>query len=297
MTVDSNKPVIFLTGRNGQVGYELNALLHDIGRVVAVDVDELDLTDENAIRRIVREVQPGIIINPAAYTAVDRAESEEELAFRVNETAPGILAQEAARLDIPIIHFSTDYVFDGKKRTPYREDDQPNPTSVYGKSKLAGEHAVIQTGAKHVILRLSWVYGVRGSNFLSTMLHLGQERKEIRVVSDQHGAPTWSREIAAATSIVAEALLRSEIQTGIYHLPASGETTWYDFAVKIFDFGKTLVPESPVIVPIPSSEYPTPAERPRYSILSGQKLEKAVGITLPYWERQLHAVMKKLESQ
>ncbi|MCP4603642.1 MAG: dTDP-4-dehydrorhamnose reductase [Proteobacteria bacterium] len=295
MTVDSNKPVVFLTGRNGQVGYELNSILRNIGRVVAVDVDELDLTDEATIRKMIREIQPSLIINPAAYTAVDQAESEPEPAFQVNETAPGILSEEAARLDIPIIHFSTDYVFDGKKRTPYLEDDMPNPTSVYGKSKLAGEHAVIRSGARHVILRLSWVYGVRGSNFLSTMLRLGQERKELRIVSDQHGAPTWSKEIAAATSTVAKALLRSKIPSGIYNLPASGETTWYDFAVKIFDLGKRLVPMPPVIIPIPSSEYPTPAKRPQYSILSGQKLEDTLGTTLPHWEQQLHSVMEKLE--
>ncbi|MCP4606578.1 MAG: dTDP-4-dehydrorhamnose reductase [Proteobacteria bacterium] len=295
MKIDSKSPVVFLTGKNGQVGYELNSLLRDIGQIVAVDVDELDLTDERTIRRTIRDVKPSLIINPAAYTAVDEAEREPKLAFQINERAPGILAEEAAQLNIPIIHFSTDYVFDGRQRGPYREDDLPNPTSVYGKSKLAGERAVDNSGARHVILRLSWVYGVRGTNFLSTMLRLGREREELRIVSDQYGAPTWSREIAAAATKVAKALLNEDIADGVYHLPARGETTWYDFAVKIFELGKPLIPKPPAIVPIPSSEYSTPAERPKYSILSGQKLMGELGITLPHWERQLQVVLQKLK--
>jgi dTDP-4-dehydrorhamnose reductase len=288
---------ILLTGKNGQVGSELQQTLGAIGSVIAVDLAELDLTDAAAVRKSVQETRPDLIVNPAAYTQVDKAESEPEIAHAVNGIAPGLLAQEAAALGIPIIHYSTDYVFDGTKRRPYTEKDEPNPTNIYGKSKLAGERAVIASGARHIILRLSWVYGVRGSNFLLTMLKLAENKKEIRVVGDQYGAPTWAREIARGSTAIAKTLIGdTSTPSGIYHLPAEGETTWCNFASEIFGAARKsgLLKTAPRVISIPTSEYKTAATRPAYSVLSGDKLSGRFGVRLLDWQTQLRATIDLL---
>ncbi len=292
-----NPPVIFLTGKSGQVGFELERLLAPIGQVVATDLPTLDLADPLAIREAVRNIKPDIIINPAAYTAVDRAESEPDQAHAVNAIAPEILAEEAKKLHIPIIHFSTDYVFDGAKSDPYLEEDTPNPTTVYGETKLQGEEAVRHSGAPYVIIRLSWVYGTRGNNFLLTMLRLGREKTELGVVHDQTGSPTWCREIAKASTHIANALLTEENKpSGLFHLSASGTATWYDFACRIFELcPKELLERVPKVNPIPSQAYPTPAKRPPYSVLSSQKIADTFHISLPDWNTQLALAMHNVK--
>ena len=224
-------PRILLTGKNGQVGWELQRTLAPLGEVVVLDRRQLDLSDPDQIRERVREISPDLIVNAAAYTAVDRAEAEPEPAMAVNGTAPGLLAEEAKRIGAAIIHYSTDYVFDGAKTTPYTEEDAPNPLNVYGRTKLAGEQAVQAAGVPHLILRTSWVYGMRGKNFLLTILRLAREREELKIVDDQIGAPTWSRTIAEATAqILTSGAWPVSGASGIYHLTASGSTSWYGFA-------------------------------------------------------------------
>ena len=289
MTSGGARPRILLTGRDGQVGFELVRALAPLGEVHAVDVGDVDLSDSGAVPDLVREVRPSIVVNPAAYTAVDRAESEADAARAVNAVAPGILAEEAARIGVPIVHYSTDYVFDGAKREPYVEEDAPNPTGVYGRTKLEGEEMVRRSGARHVILRLAWVYGTRGQNFLLTMLRLGRERRALRVVDDQVGAPTWCRMIAEASALVCRDLLAGTgLASGVYHLPAGGSTSWFGFAREIFDLAGDHAPEGrPTVEPIPTAAYPTPARRPAYSVLSGAKIAAASGIALPHWREQL----------
>jgi dTDP-4-dehydrorhamnose reductase len=284
-----SRPRILVTGRDGQVGFELVRALAPLGEIRAVDVGDVDLCDPDAIQDLVRGLRPSLIVNPAAYTAVDKAEIEADVARAVNAAAPGILAEEAARLGAPILHYSTDYVFDGAKREPYLEEDAPSPTGVYGRTKLEGEEAVRRSGARHVILRLAWVYGTRGHNFLLTMLRLGRERKSLRVVDDQIGSPTWCRLIAEASAVLCRDLLRGEgVPSGVYHLPAGGETSWHGFAQAIFDAAAAGGRgERPEIEAIPTSAYPTPARRPTYSVLSGKRLEAAAGIALPDWRVQL----------
>jgi dTDP-4-dehydrorhamnose reductase len=289
MSRAAERPVILVTGRDGQVGFELARALAPLGEVRAVDVADVDLRDAGAARDLVRDVRPSIVVNPAAYTAVDKAESDADVARAVNAVAPGILAEEAARLGAPFIHYSTDYVFDGEKRAPYTEEDTPNPTGAYGRTKLAGEEAVRCAGGRHVILRLAWVYGTRGQNFLLTMLRLGRERRALRVVDDQIGAPTWCRMIAEATAPLCRDLLAGAgLASGVYHLPAGGSTSWFGFAKEIFDRAKELLPGGPPsLEPIPTEAYPTPARRPAYSVLSGAKIAAAAGIALPHWREQL----------
>lgn len=276
---------ILLLGRDGQVGWELQGTLASLGPVTALGRLELDLTDRDAIRRMVREVQPDVIVNAAAYTAVDRAEAEEDVAMAVNGTAPGILAEEARRVGALLVHYSTDYVFDGTKDSPYVEEDATNPLSAYGRSKLAGERAIKGVGGDHLIFRTSWVYGTRGRNFLLTMLRLASEREELRIVADQRGAPTWSRDIASATAV---ALGQGGAQ-GLYHLTAGGETSWHGFAEAIVA-GRSD-PAVRRVVPITTPEYPTPAVRPAYSVLSNLKLQRELGITLPHWRESLERVL------
>jgi dTDP-4-dehydrorhamnose reductase len=302
---------ILLTGKNGQVGRELHPLLAGIGQVQAFDRQQLDLAEPGDIRKAIREVQPRIIVNAAAYTAVDRAQSEETAARAINAEAPGVMAEEARRLGALLVHYSTDYVFDGSKRSPYVEDDSPNPLNVYGSTKLAGEQAIQQSGALHLIFRTEWVYAREGRNFLLTMLRLAAEKEELRVVSDQIGAPTWSREIAAATtSILAQLRARkgglesiSDI-SGIYHLTAGGETSWCDFARAILEEASRCASSEPWVqastggrplitrrvIPISTEEYPTAARRPAYSVLSNARLKAAFGVQLPSWRAQLKAV-------
>jgi dTDP-4-dehydrorhamnose reductase len=294
---------IFLTGKNGQVGWELQRALAPLGNVIAVSHREMDLADPDSIRKIIREVRPGLIVNAAAYTAVDKAESEPDLAMAVNGIAPGIMAEEAKRLKTAIIHFSTDYVFDGDMKRPYAEDDIPNPLSVYGKAKLAGERAIQAAGASHVILRTSWVYGARGRNFLLTILRLARERSELKIVNDQIGAPTWSRMLAEVTSqIVAQSfspLCRqaTPIQdvSGIYHAVSAGSTSWYGFAAKILEsVPGHAQPASPKLIPIPTSDYPLPATRPRNSCLSNEKLMRTYGLTIPSWDESLALCLRDI---
>jgi dTDP-4-dehydrorhamnose reductase len=285
---------ILLTGVSGQVGFELARSLQGLGRVVAFDRSKMDLNDLDQIRRIVREVKPALIVNPAAYTAVDRAESEVALTTRINAEAPGVLAEEARRLDAALIHYSSDYVFDGTKDGAYVEDDIPNACNVYGKSKHAGEQAIAASGCAHLIFRTSWVYGARGKNFLTTMLRLGAERDELNIVADQVGAPTWSTTISAMTSSVLSQALRGEQDwwmqySGVYHLSASGETSWCGFAQAIFE--RSQLTNKPVVKPIATASYPTPAERPANSRLSNRKLTAAFGLETPAWNEALTLCM------
>lgn len=284
---------ILVTGKSGQVGFELERALQGLGTVVALDRAALDLTDLDQIRRVVRGIKPSVIVNPAAYTAVDRAESEAGLVHRINGEAPGVLAEEARRLGVPLVHYSTDYVFDGKKEGAYDETDPVNPQNVYGLSKLAGERAIAEVDGAHLILRTSWVYGLRGKNFLLTMLRLAAERPELRIVADQCGAPTWAATIAAMTShIVAQGLVANtndadwwRQKSGVYHLTASGSTTWFGFARAIFELSSPV--NNPEVVPIASSDYPVPATRPGNSRLSNDKLAASFGLRAPDWNDAL----------
>jgi len=281
--VSARDAAILVTGARGQLGAELVAALARCGRVVAVDRATLDLADPDAIVRMVRDVAPAWIVNAGAYTAVDRAEREPELAHAVNARAPGVLADEAKRAGALLVHFSTDYVFDGAARTPYDEDAPANPLNVYGASKLAGERAVAASGACALTLRTSWVYGLRGANFLLTIRRLAAERDELHIVADQAGVPNWCRALAeATTAIVAQGRAAVAERAGLYHLCAAGETTWYGFACAIV--GDVRVPR---VVPIATADYPTPARRPAYGVLATSRLRQAFGIELHDWRSLL----------
>lgn len=292
---------ILLIGTNGQVGYELQQTLAPLKPVIGLDRTRLDLTDADAIRRIIRDTKPSVIVNAAAYTAVDKAESEPELAFAVNAMAPGVMAEEAARLDVPLIHYSTDYVFDGRKTSPYVESDATNPQSVYGRSKLAGEQAIQAVDLPHLILRTSWVYGSRGKNFLLTMLRLAREREELKVVADQMGTPTSCRSIANATAIMLDGW--DEGKSGTYHLTCAGETSWHGFAQAILRFYEAqrvahdwlpLRVHAEDIVAIPTADFPTAAARPAYSVMNNTKVLLAFQISMPLWSEALSAVVREL---
>jgi dTDP-4-dehydrorhamnose reductase len=272
---------ILLVGRNGQVGRELARSLAPLGEVQALGREQLELTDPNAIRKTVRAAAPEVIVSAAAYTAVDRAESEPDLAFSVNANAPGVLAAEAERSGALLVHYSTDYVFDGAKSGPYTEADAPHPLNVYGASKLAGEQAIAASGCRYLILRTSWVYGPHGSNFMLTMLRAARERPELRVVDDQYGAPTSSAAIARAT-----ARLLAARPEGLYHMTAAGRTSWYGFAKAILARAGIGTP----IIPISTEQYPTAARRPRNSVLDNSRLRAACGIALAPWEEGLAEV-------
>ena len=286
---------ILLTGVNGQVGFELARSLQGLGQVVASERSALNLADLDEVRRVVRDVKPTIIVNPAAHTAVDRAESEVDAAMRANAEAPGVLAEEAKRLGASLVHYSTDYVFDGTKSGAYVENDTVNPQNVYGKSKLAGEQAIAAVGCAHLIFRTSWVYGTRGKNFLLTMMRLGAERDELSVVADQFGAPTWSNTIAAlSANVLSQAVAPAEsdwwqAHSGIYHLSASGATSWHGFAEAIFELSDLA--KKPIVKPIPAASYPTPAVRPRNSRMSNDKLAETFGVRAPDWREALRLCM------
>lgn len=280
---------ILLTGKTGQVGYELERSLQGLGEIVAVDRSEMDLMDLDQVRDVIRRVKPTLIVNPAAYTAVDLAESEPDLAMRVNAEAPAVMAEEAKKLGAAMIHYSTDYVFDGTKRTPYVESDLTCPINVYGRTKLAGEQAIQAAGINSLILRTSWVYGMRGKNFLLTILRLSQQRPELRIVADQLGAPTWCRTIADLTArIVVHANSSDDwwrLKGGVYHLTSQGQTSWAGFAEAII--ANASLSNKPVIVPITTQDYPCPAQRPGYSVMSCEKLRHATGLVLPRWDEAL----------
>lgn len=287
---------ILLTGANGQVGWELQHTCPPGVELIALTREQLDLTDVEAIRRSVRDLRPNVILNPAAYTAVDRAESEPELAQAVNATAPGVLAEEARKQGALLMHYSTDYVFDGKKETPYSEDDAPHPQSIYGQTKLAGEGAVRASGCRHLILRTSWVYGVHGGNFVKTVLRLAHERDQLRIVADQFGAPTWARLLARVTW---ELLPRfRDDLSGVYHLTASGRTSWHQYAATIVAearrYDAALRDKPLVIQPIATHEYPLPAARPANSCLATDKLRTTFGVSLPPWQDDLRACLAEL---
>jgi dTDP-4-dehydrorhamnose reductase len=277
------RPTILLTGAGGQVGFELRRSLAPHGDVTACDHSKLDLGDRDALVDAVRSLRPQLIVNAAAYTAVDRAEGEVARAEAINTTAPGILAEEARRIDAALIHFSTDYVFDGAGTVPYDERAPTAPLNVYGRTKRDGEDAVVAVGGAHLILRTSWVYGLRGGNFLLTMLRLAAERDELRIVADQFGVPNWSRDLADTIALlVGRGLPALVARGGLYHLSADGATTWYEFARAIVgDAGRTRV------VPITTADYPTPARRPRYGVLGTGKFETTFGIALPTWRDAL----------
>lgn len=282
---------ILLTGASGQVGHELERSLQGLGQVVAVDRRRMALDQLDQVRQVIREVQPQLIVNPAAYTAVDQAESEPQLAQRINADAPAVMAEEAKRLGAALVHYSTDYVFPGDQPGARREGDATGPANVYGASKLAGEQAIIASGVPHLIFRTSWVYGMRGKNFLLTMLRLAQEREELRIVADQHGAPTWSRTIADTTALV---LAQSrgggdrwwQENGGVYHLASQGETTWHGFTEAILAQAGIACR----LLPITSSEYPVPAKRPQYSVLDSGKLMERF-CNLPTWQESLRLCM------
>lgn len=298
---------ILITGKNGQVGWELQRTLMALGEVIAVDRGTVDLADPDSVRGCIREFRPQLIANAAAYTAVDKAESEPELAMAVNGVAPGVMAEEAKRLGAVLIHYSTDYVFDGSKDGAYTEEDATNPLSVYGKSKLAGERAIREIGCRHLILRTSWVYGTRGKNFLLTILRLAKERPELQIVDDQVGAPTWSRHIAEVTgyivaqyyrpisdaSVAPNEVSKADVSfdlNGVYHLTAGGHTSWFGFAKAIVDAQADN--KTPLrVVPIATGQYPTKALRPMNSVLSNRRLIQRFGLTQPSWDACLKACL------
>lgn len=296
----SHSPRILIVGAAGQLGLALQGSFKGRGEVVAAGRESADLADPDQICDLVRRVRPAVILNAAAYTAVDRAESEPERAMAINALAPRILADEALRSDALLVHYSTDYVFDGQKSGPWTEEDAPAPLNVYGASKLAGEQAIRESGARHLIFRTSWVYGVHGSNFLLTMLRLGRQRGRISVVDDQSGAPTSSIELARVTRQIVDGALAGqfggpEVWAGLYHMTCAGSTSWCGFAQAIFArAGKLLEDKSPLVIPISSVDYPAPAARPRNSVLSNARLEARFGVRLVPWQTALNAVIEKL---
>ncbi|WP_175652912.1 dTDP-4-dehydrorhamnose reductase [Pseudomonas sp. Marseille-P9899] len=284
---------ILVIGRNGQVAQALQHALGKLGQLHVLGSDQLDLAHPERIAEQVRAIAPDLIINAAAHTAVDQAENEPELAFAINATAPGILAEEAARLGVPLIHYSTDYVFDGSKTGPYTEDDVPNPLGVYGHSKLAGEQAIAAVGGQHLILRTSWVYSTHGRNFLLTMQRLLQEKPELRIVADQIGAPTWAGTIADSTRQLIERWQAGQAGAwGVYHLTAQGETSWFGFAQAIGEQLKAQGKPCANLLPIPSSEYPTPARRPLNSRLDCSRLQREWNVSQPDWHQALIDCLK-----
>ena len=308
------KGTILLTGKTGQIGSELLRLLPKIGEVVAPDRHELDLLNPDSIVRAMREFRPGLIVNAAAFTAVDAAEMQEAQAHAINANAPGVLAEEAKKIGAAVVHYSTDYVFDGSKTTPYDEMDSPAPLNVYGKTKLAGEEAIRSSGIPHLILRTARVYSIRGRNFLRTILRLATENEELRVVRDQVGSPTWSRDIAQATTKILAQVINTNNSSanaffdlsGTYHLTAAGATNWYEFACAILEESADIAPEVPWlaeatqghplitkrILPITTAEFPSPASRPLYCVLSNSRVTQRFGIRLPDWRKQLHLVLR-----
>lgn len=292
-----------LIGASGQLGTELARVLPELGEVVTPTRQVAPLDNPEALRHSIRRVQPALIVNAAAYTAVDRAEEERDVAIAANGIAPGVIAEECATLGSPLIHYSTDYVFDGASTSPYTERTPTHPLNVYGETKLAGEFAIAATGAPHLVFRTSWLYGAGGHNFLRTMLRLARERPEIRVVSDQTGSPTTTSAVAQATMRILAMCRQSEgfalppHVSGTYHMSAAGDATWYNFATAILAADPHRAEQRcRSVVPISTAEYPTPARRPRYSVLDNTRLATTFGVTLAPWQSQLVDVMRALGS-
>jgi dTDP-4-dehydrorhamnose reductase len=292
---------ILLTGKNGQVGFELQRALAPLGTVHAVGSADCDLSDAKALRALIQSVKPQLIVNPAAYTAVDRAESDQEKARAVNTVAPGVMGEEAQRLGAAVIHFSTDYVFDGDQTTPYAESDAVGPQSVYGQTKLDGERALAQATPHHVILRTSWVVGAHGGNFAKTMLRLAAEREELKVVADQYGAPTSAALLADVTAHLARQIQREGATTfpfGTYHLAAGGATSWHEYAQ--FVIGEAIKAGKPIkatpdrVLAIPASAYPTPAKRPQNSRMDTSHIQRTFGLQLPHWQHGVSYILQQI---
>ena len=285
---------ILLTGGTGQIGSELRNTLSSLGEVLAPGRSRMNLEYPDSIRSAIREAKPGIIVNAAAFAAMDPAEANPELALQVNGIGPGIIAEEAKRLGVLLVHYSTAYVFDGKAARAYVEDDPPNPINAYGKSKLAGEKAILATGAAHVILRLSWVYSLRGSNFLTAFLKVAREKEAVPVVDDQTGAPTWARTVAEATAHIVAGWRPAGGATGTFHLSAAGMVTRCGFAKEVITASGSAAGDGALrakVRPIASAEYPLPAMRPKYCVLDNTKAKRAFGIEMPDWKEQLRACM------
>ena len=297
----SKRPRILILGSAGQVGRELQRSFSDAGEISACNRESVDLTAPDQVRATIRGAAPDIILNAAAYTAVDRAEIEPDTAMAVNATAPGVMAEEALRAGALLVHYSTDYIFDGTKTAPWVEADNPNPLNAYGASKLAGEQALQRSGGKYLIFRTSWVYGPHGNNFLRTMLRLGRERDVLKIVDDQYGAPTSSIELANSTRTIVDGALAGRFGAvgnwaGLYHMTCSGRVSWCGFAQAIFARAQArLNGKRPEVNPILSSEYPVAAMRPHNSVLSNEKLFARFGVRLSPWESALNEVINRLE--
>lgn len=293
------RPRILLLGGSGQVGSDLQQILPEFSEVLSPARRQVDLLDQDKLRSSVRDFQPEIIVNAAAYTAVDRAEKEPEVADAINNSAPATLAEVAAETGALLVHYSTDYVFDGTKSGPYVEADRVNPLNVYGRTKAAGERAITSSGCKHFVFRTSWVYSHRGSNFVLTILRLARERDELRIVSDQIGAPSSSRSIAEATAQVLKSCMLGgrSFSSGIYHMTDQGHTSWFGFAEHILKNSHAILGSSrPKLTPIPTSEYPTPARRPHNSLLSCARLLSEFAITMPSWQDSVASVIQLLQA-
>ncbi len=289
---------ILIIGQQGQVAWELQRTLASLGHITVCGSQDLDLANPDMIRTQVRSIQPDIIVNAAAYTAVDKAETESDLCTSINAVAPGILAELARESQALLVHYSTDYVFDGTKVGAYLETDPTNPLSVYGASKLAGEQAIVQVDCAHLIFRTTWVYGNRGKNFLLTILRLAAEKQELKIVADQIGSPTWSRSISEATAqIIAQCRHDLSSVKGLYNLSAAGKTSWHGFANQIVDRSRSIDPELELsieqILPIPTTDYPTPAQRPANSVLDNSKILADFGVQLPDWKLSLEQCLDK----
>jgi len=293
-------PKILITGKNGQVGFELQRALAPLGEIIAVDRSECDLADLDALRAFIARVQPDVIVNPAAYTAVDKAESDRDNAFLINRDAVRVMGEEAARLNALVIHYSTDYVFDGAKNGSYTEEDSPAPKSVYGASKLAGELALAMANPRHLILRTSWVVGAHGGNFAKTMLRLAGERDKLSVVGDQHGAPTSAALLADVTAHLVRDYLHVQeaLAFGTYHVTGSGETTWYDYAkfviAEAIAAGKPMKAGPDAVSSLTTAEYPTPAQRPANSRLDTTYFQSTFNLHLPHWQQSVRHVLQQI---
>lgn len=282
---------ILLTGKNGQIGWELQRTLSSLGQVYATDYDTLDLKAPATIRSTIQKIRPHIIVNAGAYTSVDKAETEIDLNTAVNVKGPAVLAEEAHHTGAILVHYSTDYIFDGLGQSPYLETSNPNPLSEYGKAKLLGEEAIVRSGCKHLIFRTSWIYANRGKNFLLTMLNLGKNKPHLSVVNDQIGAPTWARCVAEGTALALHQVMNTskDERWGIYNMSCAGKTSWYEFAKEIF----SLSQENVEIEPITTAEYPTPAKRPAFSLLDNKKISNAFNISLPDWKQALELCLQE----